>query len=97
MYAGKAETANLVNLISKFQQQEAAKKQIGNSSSQSPVTTSAKVLGNTNKVPTPTHTVTSGSTRVNSARSSSPPAVVMRNNVSRAPRPKTFYGHPNEK
>ena len=90
MYAGRAETTNLVNLISRFQKQETEVKKSDNASKSPPATVTVK---------TPQVSVLSPATPTTKTTPSTPPAtgVVLRNSSSRSPRPKTYYGAPNEK
>ncbi len=93
MYAGRAETTNLVNLISRFQQQESTKSADKNTD---------KSAGKATSVTTPVQNkVFSPTTPISPARkaASPPPSknVVMRNPTSRASRPQTYYGAPSMK
>ena len=93
MYAGKAETTNLVNLISKFQQQEAAKKDktTPTTSVITPISENKVMNGISSPSSTPSVKVTTPP--------SSSSGVVLRNSSPRAPRsrPNSYYGAPAEK
>lgn len=87
LYAGRAETTNLVNLISQFQQQESSKK--GNSS----------VVGKTaSHSTTPVVNGLSMSCQSQSGAGSvtvvSTQSVIPRQSTSRSPRPNSYYGVP---
>lgn len=92
MYAGKAETTNLVNLISRFQQQETTKKE----SPPVPATTITPIKEN--KVLNGVSSLGSTPSLKVTTSPSSSSGVILRNSSSpRAPRPNSYYGAPTEK
>ena len=105
MYAGRAETTNLVNLISKFQEEEKKNQKETKSSnavvvggsqfSQPPASNKPLVNGSSSSVLSSSMVVTNSSSSSSSAFSSSSSNVPMRQNLpsssSHRPRPATFY------
>ncbi len=100
MYAGRAETTNLVSLISRFQQQESTKSTTVKNT-ESTIVVKTPVQNGVLSPTTPTslaHTVTTPISPAHNATSTPPPSnVVMRNPSPRVSRPKTYYGAPSMK
>ena len=97
MYAGKAETTNLVNLISRFQQQESAKNENSKVSFSigkgSPSSKTAVVNG----FSSPQSSQVILRSTVAKTPVSSTSSVITRQSNTRAPRPNSYYGDPSAK
>ena len=91
MYAGRAETTNLVNLISRFQQQDSkVSSGIGKGTSSSETATM-----NGFSSPQSSHVILRSTVAKTPVSSNS--SVITRQSTARTPRPKSYYGDPTAK